>query len=173
MSLARNAVIALIFALPLTYRASGLCIYKGKLYAKTTIRQEFADSRWVVVAKVTAEDNHWMDEGDSWTIYQLRVVTRFKGNPPVKIQFFTYRNSGGFYLDKGVDPNLGGEYLLFLDPVRSDSQAPMAARGATEVNYNCGQSKEWSKVSEADRNELLRLSAGDRVRVIDKPRKSN
>lgn len=168
MALARNSVLALICALPFTCRANGLCIYKGKLYAKTTIQQEFADSSWVVVARVTAEDEHWRDyDGgyDPWTIYQLQVVTRFKGNPPANIRFFTYNNSGGFYLDKG------GEYLLFLDPISSDSDAPKAAGDATEVNYNCGQSKDWSEVSEADRSELLRLSTGGRV--VDKPRKSN
>lgn len=171
MTSARNAVIGLVLALPLTPRASALCIYHGKMNAKTTIRQEFADSRWVVQAKVTAADYHWADEGESWTIYHLQVLIRFKGDPPVNIELFTYRDSGGFYLDKGVDPDLGGEYLLFLDPISPALHAPAAAHGATEVNYNCGQSKEWSQVTAADRSELARLSAGDHA--VERPRKSN
>ena len=168
---ARNAIIGLVLVLPLTRGASALCVYNGKMYAKTTMQQEFEDSRWVVQAKVIAADTHWSDEGESWTIYHLKVLTRFKGDPPVNIELFTYRDSGGFYLDKGVDPDLGGEYLLFLDPISPASHAPAAAHVATEVNYNCGQSKEWSQVVAADRSELARLSAGDHS--ADRPRKSN
>jgi hypothetical protein len=161
MILTKNAVICLLLALQLTQQASAFCIYHGKMNAKTTVRQEFADSRWVVLAKVTNADYHWADEGDSWTIYHLQVLTRFKGNPPVNIELLTYRDSGGFYLDKGTNPDLGGEYLLFLDPISPPPPIPAAAHGATEVNYSCGQSKEWSKVTAADRSELTRLSASD------------
>jgi len=108
------------------------------MYVKTTLAQEFADARWVVRAKVMAADDHWSDEDESWTIYHLQVSTAFKGMPPPRIEMFTYRNSGGFYLDKAMNANLGGEYLLFLNPISSEEGLPSAARGIAEVNYACG-----------------------------------
>jgi hypothetical protein len=32
--------------------ARALCTYKGQMYAKTTLAEEFADAKWVVRAKV-------------------------------------------------------------------------------------------------------------------------
>ena len=54
--------------------AKAVCTYHGKMYAKTTLAQEFADSQWVVRVRVVAADDHWSDEEDSWTIYHLQVV---------------------------------------------------------------------------------------------------
>lgn len=135
-----------------------LCIYHGQMYAKTTVSQEFADSEWVVRVKVTSADDHWSDEGDSWTIYHLKVVTILKGRPTSSIAMFTYRDSGGFYLDKGVHHDLGGDYLLFLDPISRSDSAPPTPRDAMEVNYSCGQSTIWSSVNPAERQHLSQLS---------------
>ena len=132
----------------------GFCMYHDQLYAKTTLSQEFADARWVVRAKVTAADDHWSDDDESWTIYHLAVLTAFKGTPPSGLRLFTYRDSGGFYLDKGMSNDLGGEYLLFINPINSKQKVPTAARGATWVNYACGQSKPWADVSS---RELIAL----------------
>lgn len=41
-------------------------------------------------------------DGDSWTLYTVRMLDRFKGPPTGNIRAFTYRDSGGFYLDKGT-----------------------------------------------------------------------
>ena len=149
------AAIAFGLAIP---PADALCIYHGQTYAKTTVAQEFADSQWVVRVRVTAADDHWSDEEDSWSLYHLQVLTSFKGNPPARIAMFTYRDSGGFFLDKGMANDLGGEYLLFLDPVSHRETAPGTAKNATEVNYSCGQSKVWSAVSTSERQELEKLS---------------
>lgn len=138
--------------------ANALCIYHGKTYARTTVAQEFADSQWVVRVKVVAAADHRSDEDDPWTIYTLQVLTAFKGKPPLHIELFTYRNSGGFYLDKGTADDLGGEYLLFLNPINSKDAVPAQARGATEVNYSCGQSKPWKSLSGYERQELMTLS---------------
>jgi hypothetical protein len=81
------------------------------MYAKTTITEEFADAEWVIKAKVIAADNHWSDEDDSWTLYHLKVLAAYKGKPPLRLDLFTYRDSGGFYLDKGLSNDIGGEYL--------------------------------------------------------------
>jgi hypothetical protein len=136
----------------------GLCSYHGELYAKTTLSQEFADLRWVVRAKVIAADDHWSDDDVSWTIYRLSVLTAFKGTPPSRISLFTYRDSGGFYLDKGMSNDFGGEYLLFLNPTSIKEKIPAAALGTTMVNYACGQSKLWSEISDVDQTNLTALS---------------
>jgi hypothetical protein len=138
--------------------AHALCVYKGKMYAKTTIQQEFADSVWVVRARLVAADNHWSDEGDSWSMYHLQVVTAFKGGPPSRIAMFTLRDSCGFYLEKGEAADVGGEYLLFLNPIDPKATVPAAARGSVEVNYSCGQSESWNSLSSAKRQRLLDLS---------------
>mgnify|MGYP003704440609 CR=1 FL=1 len=45
------AIAALAGASP----AAGFCMYKGELYAKTTLEREFADARYVVRARVLSE----------------------------------------------------------------------------------------------------------------------
>jgi hypothetical protein len=148
------AAVALIAAWP----AYAICIYHGVDNAKTTLDQEFRDSRWVIRARVTSADDHWADEGESWTLYHLKVVHGFKGKLLKSFTFFTERNSGGFYMDgKDANPDLGGDYLLFLVPL-PHSTVPPAARGALWVNYNCGQSKPWSEASNAEIRRLRSLS---------------
>jgi len=135
--------------------AQALCFYAGQFNAHTTIAQEYKDSRWVVRAKVLAGDNHW-EEGQSWTIYRVRVLDAFKGSQPSVVRVFTYRDSGGFYMDRGLVPDLGGEYLLFLVP--ATQRLPASARGFTEVNYSCGQSKAWGDATPTEKAELMSLS---------------
>jgi hypothetical protein len=129
--------------------ASALCVYKGQLYARTTVDQEYADSARVVVADVVSASNRFhLDRDDDWgTLYKLKVVKALKGSSGNDLSLFTPRDSGGFYL------NVGGRYLLFLD-----AAAVNAARGTFVVNYNCGQSRPWSAVNGADRYRLARLS---------------
>src|SRR4051794_13622998 len=79
--------------------AAVYCSYKGVMYAKTTIPQEFHDSRWVARVKVTAARDHWSDIEESWTLYRITVLNAYKGRPPAELRFFSFRNSGGFYLD--------------------------------------------------------------------------
>ena len=110
--------------------AHALCIYKGELYAQTTLSQE----------------------------YQLEVQHAYKGDSSQRLRFFTFRNSGGFYLDRGQEHDIGGEYLLFLNPTPSFPDAPAAARGTVSVNYSCGVSGSWSSVSATSRTALVRLS---------------
>jgi hypothetical protein len=148
--------------------ANALCIYKGRVNARTTIGQEFADSRWVVRAKVlSAADGEVEagkpDAGMYWTTYELQITRAYKGNPAKQLKFFTMRDSGGFYMDrpwvmlpKGHD--IGGEYLLFLNSIEPYPGKPGAARDAVFVNYSCGQSKAWLDVSNADRRHLERLA---------------
>lgn len=137
--------------------AHALCIYKGELYAQTTVSQEFEDSRWVVKAKVLAATEHFIEGEEPWTEYQLEVQHAYKGDPPRSLRFFTFRNSGGFYLDRGRAHDVGGEYLLFLNPTPSFSYVPAGARGTVSVNYSCGVSGRWSSVSATSHRELLRL----------------
>ena len=165
MNWSRTAIIVAVFALLTKCPANAVCIYKGKMYAKTTLSEEFSDSKWVVRVEVSAADNHWSDyigAADPWTIYHLRVLTSFKGEPPATIELFTYRDSGGFYLDKGAKANIGGEYLLFLNPASQDKDVPAAAHSATEINYSCGQSRAWADVNHAARKELAKMSQWSR-----------
>ena len=153
-------VLFILSGLVSTPAASALCIYKGKMYAKTTIGEEFRDSKWVVRVRVLAANSQWKDYTTDvpWTIYSLSVVQSFKGEAPSQITMFTFRDSGGFYLDKGMSPDIGGEYLLFLDSLTINSDIPKEAYQSTEVNYSCGQSKPWSEVSASEKQELSRLA---------------
>jgi hypothetical protein len=144
--------------------ARALCIYDGIDNAKTTLDREFVDSRWVVRARVLAAKDHWSDTEDSWTIYRIRVERSYKGEPPRELRFFTYRDSGGFYMDRAWKAlpeghDVGGEYLLFLNPSPRRRGNPAAMTGTVFVNYSCGVSKAWREVSAAERNALTRLEA--------------
>ena len=127
--------------------------------AKTTIAQEFTDSRWVVRAHVVSVDYHWSDEDESWALYRLKIVKSYKGQLRTRFTFFTERNSGGFYMDgDGGGPDLDRDYLLFLTPRPFPRSDPPAAKGALWINYNCGQSKVWSEVTASEAAELVMLS---------------
>lgn len=164
----RAIVLPVVLALSaLGSSAHALCIYKGELYARPSIGQEFEDSRWVVKAKVRAATDHFIEGEEPWTEYQLEVQHAYKGDPPQQLRFFTFRNSGGFYLDRDREHDVGGEYLLFLNPTASAPGIPTAASGTVSVNYSCGVSGRWSNVTPAARTELLRLprAAGPRAEV--------
>jgi hypothetical protein len=149
--------------------AEALCIYNGLDNARTSLRQEFADSRWVVRARVLSATDGVVeagkpDVGMAWTTYRLQVVRSYKGGPPQRITFYTQRNSGGFYMDRPWVPlprghNIGGEYLLFLNPIPPHRDQPRAERGAAFVNYNCGQSRAWREVPVDSRQLLASLAA--------------
>jgi hypothetical protein len=148
-----------ILVITWSFPASALCIYHGVYNAKTTIAEEFRDSRWVVRAHVVSVYYHWSDEDESWALYKLEIVKSYKGKLPKRFTFFTERNSGGFYMDSdGGGPDLDRDYLLFLTPQAFPKAHPPSAKGALWVNYNCGQSKVWSEVTARDTAELATLS---------------
>ena len=157
MSWKRSGVLAAA-ALTVASPARALCIYHGVDNARTTLAQEFRDSRWVVRAHVMSADYHWSDEDESWTLYRLKVVQSYKGKLSNRSTFFTGRNSGGFYMDKDSGPDLDGDYLLFLVRLPRPSDPPAASK-ALWVNYNCGQSKPWAEVSKNDLRQLRSLAA--------------
>ena len=141
-----------------TFVAPGeaVCIYHGVDNAKTTIPQEFRDSAWVVRAHVVSADYHWADSGDSWTRYRLRVERSYKGHLPRYFTFFTMRDSGGFYMDGDNGSPDFNDYLLFLDgrPWRTSA----AAKVSVWVNYNCGQSGSWAKLTAKQQAQLEALA---------------
>lgn len=149
-----GAVVGLVIALAGT-RADAFCFYNGKLYAKTTVRQEFRDAKWVVRAKVLRAHD---DPDRPFTTYALSVVKSYKGSPPKPLTFFTMRDSGGFYLDTDAGHDIGGEYLLFLQPNVRHKGDPHGIVGTVSANYNCGQSKPWREVARSELRELRRLS---------------
>jgi hypothetical protein len=137
--------------------AFALCSYRGELYAQTTLDQEYHDAPFVVRARVLSASD-WQGAEERGTVYQLEVIQYFKGSLPQMFLFSTERNSGGFYLDRGTKPDIGGEYLLFLThgPWTTSKPAPRAS--AVEINYSCGQSRRWDEVSQHDRTRLADLS---------------
>ena len=148
-------------------QARALCTYNGVDNAKTTIAQEFADSEWVVRAKVLDAKDHFSDEDDSWTLYRIEVIHTYKGHPSKQLRFFTFRDSGGFYMDRPwvqlpAGHDIGGEYLLFLNPVPRSAGLPGAADGSVFVNYSCGVSGSWTKVPDGSRGELNELERQSR-----------
>jgi hypothetical protein len=157
-----SSVAALLAAAP----ANTLCFYtKADLFAGmarsyTTLAQEFRDSRWVVRARVISARYH-STESDSWTVYTVRVLDRFKGPSIRTMRVFTYRDSGGFYLDKGLNvPDRANAYLLFLNPATQD--LPRGMRNVVQVNFSCGQSRPWKELTRADRSKLDFLAGRSR-----------
>jgi hypothetical protein len=150
-------LIAATLSLTTAPAAQALCIYRGALDVRTTLPQEFTDSSWVVRARViSAEQGETTPERDPWTLYRLEVISAFKGDPPSRIAVFTERNSGGFYMDRDAGgPDVGQDYLLFLQPLEMSGDGPPAARGAQRVNYSCGQSRPWREVDAAAQDQLL------------------
>jgi hypothetical protein len=147
--------------------AAALCSYNGVDNAKTTVAQEFRDSKWVVRARVLSAVDGLMgrgsDKGMSYTVYRLRVVRAYKGKPPTQLKFFTERDSGAFYMDRAWVPlprghDVGTDYLLFLNPIEPFRGEPSVEKGSVFVNYSCGQSKRWSEVPQASRRRLQSLS---------------
>lgn len=142
--------------------ANATCSYRGQDDARTTISQEFKDSHWVVRAKVLSATEHFTEGQEPWTLYRLQVQHAYKGRPSPVLAFFTFRNSGGFYMDRASssprpDHDIGGEYLLFLNPPERLLGMPSSAHGTVVVNYSCGVSGPWSQVSTSSRTELLQL----------------
>jgi hypothetical protein len=140
-------------------QAGALCLYRGEFSAKTTIPEEFADSKWVVKAKVLSARDGKSREGDRWTVYRIEVLHAYKGRPDRRPRFFTDRNSGGFYMDRPniglpAGHDIGGQYLLFLNPTNASPADPVVARGSVVVNYPCGQSDSWTKIPEASRDQV-------------------
>ena len=137
--------------------AQAHCEYDGELNAHTTLAQEFDNARQAARVRVLSAKSSWPDNGrdEPSTLYEVEVLETFKGPLEGRLTVFTFRNSGGFYMDRGAEPDIGGEYLLFLDP--APAWAPAAARGATVVHYSCGQSRRWDEVEPAAREALQRL----------------
>lgn len=154
---ARLVLIAgLMAVLPSPVRA--ICYYKGRFSATTTIAQEFYDARWVVRARVLSAHYNW-SVGAGWTSYRLRVIRGYKGQMPATFTFFTTRDSGGFYMDKGMTtPDRSQDYLLFLVPYPRNSDHPAESRGAYWVNYNCGRSQPWRRLMPGQRRLLDHLA---------------
>ena len=138
--------------------AQALCEYRGQLYAKTTLAQEFDNSRWVVRARVTRERTYRDCADCPGRLYDLEVVIRYKGDLPHKFTYYTPQNSGAFYLDQG-QAAIGTEWLLFLNAGQWGVSDSAAARLATRINYNCGQSAEWRTINARERARLSGLAS--------------
>lgn len=147
--------------------ADALCVYGGKhfekstspdfdgrLYARVTLADEFADSALVIRGMAVSSQN--VPPGTALpvaTVYNIRVDLTFKGNATKMLRYFTERDSGRF------DPDVGIPFLLFLNPIAAGDEArEIAPPGAVRVNYNCGKSRPWAKVTAGERVQLDALS---------------
>jgi hypothetical protein len=157
MSARLPALLAATSWLSVPTAAQAFCEYRGQLYAKTSLAQEFRDSRWVVRARVTRERVYQDCADCPGRLYDLETVTAYKGDLPRNFTFYTPQNSGGFYLHQGKAA-IGSEWLLFLNAGRWGISDPTAARGAARVNYNCGQSAEWRTIDTPERTRLSRFA---------------
>jgi hypothetical protein len=148
-----RALLAAVVALA-PVEANAVCIHNGKFYAKTTLQQEYNEAQWVVRARVESARSHF-GLPMSWTLYHMRLIHAFKGTPQLHFGFYTRRDSGGFYMDgPNGAPDVGHDYLLFLNPAELGAEDPALARGSLWVNYECGQSKAWREVTSRQRKQL-------------------
>jgi hypothetical protein len=144
-------------------QAQALCIYRGELHGKSTITGEFRESSLVI--KGTAVETHDIQPVDpdrspldSYAIARIRVDKVFKGVAGREVLLISERNSGGFYVDPGV------QYLLFFNPPErpgwSKGYDPAAIAKLQLlprprlINFSCGQSAPWGEVSAAKRKVL-------------------
>jgi len=71
--------------------ANAFCWYGGVDNAHISMNREFADSRWVVRARVLAakdgETASGPNSGEGWTAYRLQVLRAYKGQPPSRLIF--------------------------------------------------------------------------------------
>jgi len=113
LAMTRSMLVALMLSTLLGSSSScyALCVYDSKLYAKTTLEQEFRDAGLVVRGEVLS--NRDIDDPDTGALYQIRIDQSSKGKPPRVLIYYSERDSGGFYLDTGT------QYLLFLNPISS------------------------------------------------------
>jgi hypothetical protein len=143
------AALAVLAAATAAAPAGAFCYYGGRMNAKTTVAEEYRDARWAVRATILSADEHWRKDAggdESWVVYRLRITARFKGPPARGLRLFSFHDSGGFY------PDIGGDYLLFLDP--PSQILPGGVRHVVQVNYACGQSRPWREIRLADRRRL-------------------
>jgi hypothetical protein len=151
--------------------ADALCVYGGKhftgakdgdsraptLYATTTLADEFSDSALVIRGTaLSSQGVPTRAEYPEGTIYNIRVDETFKGARLKMLRYFTERNSGMF------DPDVGAPFLLFLNRMPSNDEDQKLAPGAFIINYNCGVSRPWAKLTAGDLDQLKSLSKKDR-----------
>lgn len=142
-------------------QAQAFCMYRGVMYAQSTITGEFRESSLVIKGTVI-ENIHVPSnpdtEGDDYVLARVRVNSVLKGVAGREVLLISQRNSGGFYVDPGV------EYLLFFDtPVQANWSRNYPREGIDPlrslprpryINNACGQSVPWAEVSAKKRGVL-------------------
>jgi hypothetical protein len=155
--LASLLVVALAF---MPFPAAALC-------SDADLPEDFREADIVARVRVVSENRVADDEPSAsfvarWGDYspvvldRLRVVETFKGRPGPSIRFFQTIDSGRYDLE------LGEEYLIFLHYYRPYPGSGSIVRGAMYVKHACGQSEEWSKVSQSKLAAVRRLSSRPR-----------
>jgi hypothetical protein len=142
------------------FQKSDLKEFGGRLSARTSLGDEFADAMIVVRGKIVSAREIPVPraqaknpDAEDGVLYRIQVEKVFKGAPGQYAQNYTEHDSGAFYLDQGTS------YLLFLNPMAHDDPALHIAPGALRVNYACGQSQSWNRLSAAQQRLLANLAA--------------
>ncbi|NBB17647.1 hypothetical protein GVN21_19985 [Caulobacter sp. SLTY] len=153
--------VALLAAVGAASRAEAVCIYRGVMYAQSTITGEFRESSLVikgtVIENIEVRTDSEVRDFD-YVIARIRVDGVFKGIAGREVLLISERNSGGFYVNEGE------QYLLFFEPPAPASWSRGVPRERIDplrslprpryINNGCGQSVRWSEVSAEKRRVL-------------------
>lgn len=77
-----------------------------------TVAAEYATSKFVILGVATRAKNFSSPDdpdGYDWTVYEVKVLAAFKGQPPKSIKLVSPNTTSRFPMDEGKD------YLLFVE----------------------------------------------------------
>lgn len=108
-----------------------------------TVAAEYGSSKFVILGRAThIRDISSTDDpaGFDWTIYEVKVLTVYKGQPPKLIRLVSPNTTSRFRMDDGRD------YLLFIE---HSSEPEHAGKQLLPTDFvdNCGNSGLASKRS--------------------------
>jgi hypothetical protein len=106
------------------------------VYRSPSVPAEFKDAAFVITGRLLSERNISTaddPQGFEWTVYTVKVLETFKGNPLQTIRLLSENSSARFYLDTGKS------YLLF---VSHSPTVEMAGQERLPADYvdSCGNS---------------------------------
>ena len=100
------------------------------------VTAEYASSKFVILGRATRARNVSSPDdpaGYEWTVYEVKVLTAFKGQPPKSVKLVSPNTTARFPMDEGKD------YLLFIE---HSSEPELAGNETLPADFvdNCGNS---------------------------------
>lgn len=116
--------------------AHGACVGPAGAPRHPTVTAEYASSKSVILGQLTHTRNISSPDdpdGFDWTVYEVKVLTVYKGRPPKLIKLVSPNTSSRFPMDDGRD------YLLFIE---HSSKPERAGKELLPANFvdECGNS---------------------------------